>query len=262
MNMSKAKRAIGIFDSGIGGISVLKEMHRLFPHEDLIYFGDSKFAPYGEKLRSEIMARCTEICEFLISKGVKAIVIACNTATSAAVDMLRERYPNLPIIGMEPALKPAIQQSRSHYVAVMATPFTLSEKKFSDLMKKHQENNTIIKIPCPQLVQIAEHNELDDIAKIHDQLHQYFDEVDQDKLDAVVLGCTHFIFFKKHIQGILKDSVRIIDGNEGTCRHLMDILRERNEINDTETKGSVMIYNSSKEDDILELSYELFQKEL
>ena len=86
--------------------------------------------------------------------------------------------------------------------------------------------------------------------------------MDQDKLDAVVLGCTHFIFFKKHIQGILKDSVRIIDGNEGTCRHLMDILRERNEINDAETKGSVMIYNSSKEDDILELSYELFQKEL
>lgn len=254
--MSKAERAIGIFDSGLGGISVLRDMHRLYPQENMIYFGDSEFAPYGQKHRAEITSRCIEICEFLITKGVKAIVIACNTATSAAIDELRERYPNLPIIGMEPALKPAIEQSKTHHVAVMATNFTLREKKFAQLMKNYQEDNTIIKLPCPELVQIVEHDELDQEEKIIKQLHMYFDTLDLDKLDTVVLGCTHFIFFRKYIQSIWKD-IQLVDGNEGTCRHVMDLLKERDEVNIFDQKGSIKIYNSNKEEGLVELSHKL-----
>lgn len=259
--MSKAERPIGIFDSGLGGISVVKEMHKLYPAENIIYFGDSQFAPYGEKQRYEITARCIEICEFLISKGVKAIVIACNTATSAAVDTLRKRYPDLPIIGMEPALKPAIELSRQHCVAVMATNFTLKEKKFRNLMHNYQEDNTIIKIPCPELVQMVENNQLDDISAIEKQIHYYFNGLDLDKLDVVVLGCTHFIFFRKHIQRILGKDISIIDGNEGTCRHLMDIMIKNNEQNTADETGSISIYNSSKEEDFVQLSHALLDIE-
>lgn len=255
--MSKAKRPIGVFDSGLGGLSVVKDLHKLYPQEDIIYFGDSKFAPYGLKQRTEITARCIEICEFLISKGVKAIVIACNTATSAAVDELRKRYPDLPIIGMEPALKPAIEISKRHYVAVMATNFTLKEKKFADLMKNYQEDNTILKLPCPELVQMIETDTYHDQNKITAQLHEYFDSMDKSKLDAVVLGCTHFIFFKDYIQNFLGNNVNIIDGNIGTCRHLMDILEKENACQDNEHIGNIQVYNSSKEDEFVALSHRL-----
>lgn len=257
--MSKAERAIGIFDSGLGGISVLKDMHRLYPHENLLYFGDSQFAPYGVKQRSEITSRCIDICEFLISKGVKAIVIACNTATSAAVDELRKRYPNLPIIGMEPALKPAIEQSNTHYVAVMATNFTLKEKKFSNLMKDYQEENTIIKIPCPELVQMVENDELDNKAAIDNQIHMYFNDIDEKKLDTIVLGCTHFIFFREHLQKALGKHIQLIDGNEGTCRHLIDVLQDKDELNKSKTIGKITIYNSSRDEDYLALSHKLLE---
>lgn len=255
--MSKVNRPIGVFDSGLGGISVMKDLHKLYPQEDIIYFGDSKFAPYGLKQRTEIVSRCIEICEFFISKGVKAIVIACNTATSAAVDVLRKRYPELPIIGMEPALKPAIECSKQHYVAVMATNFTLKEKKFADLMKDYQEDNTILKLPCPELVQMIENDTYHDEQLIQQQLHQYFDHMDKTKLDAVVLGCTHFVFFKQYIQNFLGNNVHVIDGNLGTCKHLMDIL-EKEKIQQTiEHIGEIFIYNSSKEEEFVELSQRL-----
>ena len=137
--MNKKKMPIGFFDSGVGGISVLKEAVKLMPNEHYIYFGDSKNAPYGIKEVEEVKALTYKAVEFLIEKGAKAIVIACNTATSAAVRALRITYPNIPIIGIEPAVKPAVKLGRKGPVIIMATPMTLKEKKLKVLMDKYKD---------------------------------------------------------------------------------------------------------------------------
>ena len=139
--MDNSKKAIGVFDSGLGGISVLRDLKKLMPNEDFIYFGDSAYAPYGIKTKDEITKRCVEIIDFFIEKGVKAVVIACNTATSASANYLRKKYKDLPIIGMEPALKVATQGVKNNNIVVMATPLTLKEKKFETLMHKFRGNN-------------------------------------------------------------------------------------------------------------------------
>ena len=159
--MNNKEKAIGVFDSGLGGISVLKELVKSMPNENFIYYGDSANAPYGIKTKEEITARCEDIIEFFIKQGVKAIVIACNTATSAAANILRKKYSNLPIIGMEPALKVAADGKKDNTIVVMATPLTLKEEKFNNLMAKYDDENTVIKMPCPELVKIVENDLID-----------------------------------------------------------------------------------------------------
>ena len=156
--MDNSKKAIGVFDSGLGGISVLRDLKELMPNENFIYYGDSAYAPYGVKTKDEITKRCVEIIEFFIEKGVKAVVIACNTATSASANYLRKKYKDLPIIGMEPALKVATQGVKNNNIVVMATPLTLKEKKFEKLMNNFMGNNNVIKMPCPKLVEIVEND--------------------------------------------------------------------------------------------------------
>ena len=197
--MDNSKKAIGVFDSGLGGISVLRDLKELMPNEDFIYFGDSAYAPYGVKTKEQITERCVEIIDFFISKGVKAVVIACNTATSASANYLRKKYKDLPIIGMEPALKVATQGVKNNNIVVMATPLTLKEKKFETLMHKFRGNNKVVKMPCPKLVEIVENDLLDDKNIVIDQLKDYYKDVNMDNLDSVVLGCTHFIFYRDYL---------------------------------------------------------------
>lgn len=201
--MDNSKKAIGVFDSGLGGISVLRDLKKLMPNEDFIYFGDSAYAPYGIKTKDEITKRCVEIIDFFIEKGVKAVVIACNTATSASANYLRKKYKDLPIIGMEPALKVATQGVKNNNIVVMATPLTLKEKKFETLMHKFRGNNKVVKMPCPKLVEIVENDLLDDETTVVNQLKDYYKNVNVDNLDSVVLGCTHFIFYKDYLNEFL-----------------------------------------------------------
>ena len=201
--MDNSKKAIGVFDSGLGGISVLRDLKELMPNEDFIYFGDSAYAPYGVKTKEQITERCVEIIDFFISKGVKAVVIACNTATSASANYLRKKYKDLPIIGMEPALKVATQGVKNNNIVVMATPLTLKEKKFETLMHKFRGNNKVVKMPCPKLVEIVENDLLDDKNIVIDQLKDYYKDVNMDNLDSVVLGCTHFIFYRDYLNQFL-----------------------------------------------------------
>ncbi len=250
--------AIGVFDSGLGGISVLKELKKQMPYENYIYFGDSSYAPYGVKNKEEITRRCHMICEFFISRGVKAIVIACNTATSACVKELRAEYPNLPIIGMEPALKPAVNGKHHQKVLVMATEFTLKEKKFEQLMAQFEKDNTIYRQPCPKLVELVEAGQLDEYEIVEKTLKEYIFPYDLQTLDSIVLGCTHFVFYRDQIRKLIEDKIAIIDGNEGTVRHVMEILKERNELN-IDGEGIVRIYNSMKDDTILQLSEKLLE---
>ena len=172
--MDNKEKSIGVFDSGLGGISVLKELREAMPSEKFIYYGDSANAPYGIKTKEEITERCEKIIEFFLKEGVKAIVIACNTATSAAANVLREKYSNLPIIGMEPALKVAADGKIDNTIVVMATPLTLREEKFNNLMSQYDDDNIVIKMPCPELVNIVENDLLDDKEVVEKQIKDYY----------------------------------------------------------------------------------------
>ncbi|MDQ0360726.1 glutamate racemase [Breznakia pachnodae] len=234
---------IGIFDSGLGGISVLKTCLEVLPEEHFIYFGDSANSPYGTKPKEEVVNRCIEICDDFIDKGVKAIVIACNTATSVAVQTLRDRY-SIPIIGMEPALKVAANGKENQNIVVMATPLTLKEKKFAKLMHQYDSYNQIIKMPCPDFVSIVENDGSNIQQAVNNQIDQYKNELDDKHIDSVVLGCTHFVFLKNEIQTYFGPSTVLIDGNLGTANHLKHLLNQDNLL--AKQNKKVDIFNSDE----------------
>lgn len=248
-----ASSPIGIFDSGMGGISVLSTIHEILPNEDLIFFGDSKYNPYGTKTKEEITQRCIEICDKFIAYDVKAIVIACNTATSACVNLLREKY-DIDIIGMEPALKLACQQGEHQKIAVWATDFTLKEKKFASLMEKFEDDHSIDKVPCPKLVRLVEEKQATNMDVVKPVLYDYLKQSNLDSLDSIVLGCTHFLYFKKSLQEILPSHVSIIDGNLGTTNHLKNVLMKKGLLNE---QGGRILWKNSLEDKI-QLEKELY----
>lgn len=237
--------AIGVFDSGLGGISVACQLHAALPHERIVYFGDSANAPYGIKTPEEVKKLSFAIVEHFIRLNVKAVVIACNTATSAAVNDLRAHY-NIPIIGMEPALKLAcdLGKGEPQRVIVAATPLTLRERKFADLLQRFSQNNTIFSQPCPDLVRIVERGELNNRDVVFAALHKYFDEYDLDSIDSVVLGCTHFVFYRDYFREFLPARTNIVDGNEGTINHLRKILELNNELASDSQEGSITLTNS------------------
>lgn len=254
----KNNLAIGIFDSGMGGVSVLAQAIKLIPSEKYIYYGDSLNAPYGEKNREEVVELSKNICNFLIGQGVKAIVVACNTATSAAIKELRKAY-SIPIIGMEPALKPAVELNPKGTIVVMATNMTLKEKKFSNLMDKYGKEANIVKLPCPVLVELVEKG-ITMGEKMDEALGTCFSRIDIEKIDSVVLGCTHYIYLKNSIKSLLGEKVKIIDGNEGTIKHLQDILIKDSLLRAaSDGKGDVKIYNSSEDAKMIELSKKLLK---
>lgn len=217
---------IGVFDSGMGGITVLSSLLDELPNERFIYFGDSINAPYGIKDVDYVRELTINACNFFVSLGVKAIVIACNTATSAAIKDLRKKY-TIPIIGVEPALKPAVEYSDSGTIAVMATPMTLQEKKFEKLMDQYMDKNTILKVPCPEIVQLVEDGHVDD-ELIIDAIDHCFRHVNKNSLDAIVLGCTHFIFLHNVLKVIFTENVKIVDGNLGTAKQTKRLLKKDN----------------------------------
>lgn len=257
--MDKNQLSIGFFDSGIGGISVLREAVALMPNENYIYIGDSKNAPYGTKTPEEVRNLSFDVIDKLISLGVKAIVVACNTATSAAIDDLREKYEaQLPIIGIEPALKPAVENYDDGSIVIMATPMTLSENKFEKLRGRYSDTAEIIPMPCDGLVEIIESG----ITKgpvVEEYLCEKFKDVDKEKVSAVVLGCTHYPFIKEALIKVINADIAVIDGSVGTVRQLKRVLEQRNLLNKSNEKGNVKILNSKEEDRLIKLSYDLLQ---
>lgn len=241
--MEQMQQPVGVFDSGLGGISVLRELVAFLPNENYLYLGDSKHAPYGTKSLQEVQELTCNNIEYLIGKGAKAIVVACNTATSAAIQILREHHKDMPIIGIEPALKPAVLQKEHPNVLVMATPMTLREEKFHALMKRYENQAEIISLPCPGLVEFVERGELEGEA-----LEAYFKELfapfAEKKIDSAVLGCTHYPLVKNVIQKMLGDSVTLFDGGEGTAHETYRRLKEKNLLNTTPQKGTVIFENT------------------
>lgn len=213
---------VGIFDSGVGGITVLKAAKKLLPNVDYIYYSDNNHVPYGTKTKEEVLGYVKEIAALLVKEEVDAIVIACNTATSIAASQLRETYP-IPIIGMEPAVKLAFDNHKEGDILVTATALTLKEAKFNSLVKSLGEQKRVQKLALPELVEYAEKLNFDkDI--LFPYFKKKFEEIDMDSISAVVLGCTHFVYFKDILEEYLPKHIKIYDGNEGTIRHLKDVL--------------------------------------
>ena len=255
-NMIDKDRPIAVYDSGVGGISVLKKMVRLLPHEDFIYYGDSLNAPYGSKPIQEIKKLTFQAIDYLMARGVKAIVIACNTATSAAIDEVRKAHPELPIFGIEPALKPAVEVAPEGSIIVMATELTLKEKKFDQLVVNVARSRQVIKMSCPGLVELIETGQADS-ALTREYLSDKFKDLDRASFNAVVLGCTHYAFILKTLQEVIGNDKIIVDGADGIARHLSSILSERNLLTKRTGPGEVQILNSAPGDDLLKLSMDL-----
>lgn len=220
-----AAEPIAVFDSGVGGISVLKHIHALLPNEQLLYVADSKYAPYGNKTSTEIQARCFEIAEFLIAKEAKALVVACNTATAAAIDALRAKY-TLPIIGMEPAVKPAAEASRNGIIGVLATTGTLKSAQFAALLESYGRNVKVVTQACVGLVECIERGELDaDNTKM--LIQQYCAPLLAEGADTIVLGCTHYPFVRHVIEQVVGANVALIDTGAAVAKQLKRQLEEK-----------------------------------
>lgn len=250
---------IGFFDSGVGGISVLKKAMEILPEEDFIYYGDSLHAPYGEKDVETIKKLSMNVTEFLLAKNCKAIVVACNTATSAAVEALREIYAPIPIIGIEPALKVAIEKTIEGEILVLATNRTLVEKKFNVLLNRYQKDRKIFTLALQGLVEIIE-NGHDFQEKAYQYLYQILPK-ELPNLSAVVLGCTHYPFVKPSLRRIFPKNTMIVDGSEGTAKHLRDVLIQEDLLNQDNPNRKVSLYNSSPQEEMIKLSYKLLQSE-
>ena len=242
--MVKKSLPIAVFDSGMGGISVLKELVLALPNENFIYFGDTANAPYGTKSAEKVREMTFSVYEKLKAEGIKAFVIACNTATSVAVASLREKYPEDIIIGVEPALKPAVNCRENPTVAVLATPLTLKEEKFAHLLEKFGVDARVIPFACPGLVEFVERGEVSG-ENLHAFLEELLSPLKEEKLDAVVLGCTHYPLVKEEISSVLGENVQIFDGSVGTALNTRRRLEENGLLSDSDDKGSVIFVESS-----------------
>lgn len=249
-------RPIGVLDSGVGGISVLRELVALMPNENYIFYGDSYNAPYGTKSLEEVQRLTCEAAEYLVNRDVKALVVACNTATSAAINILRGRYLDIPVIGIEPALKPAVLASVHPRVLVMATPMTLREEKFHQLLEAHRTEAEIISLPCPGLVEFVERGELQG-AGLESFLTDLLAEYREHPVDSVVLGCTHYPFVKNTIRRVLGEQVQIFDGGAGTARETRRRLEECGLRSTSAAQGQIWIENSLHVPETVALSRQL-----
>ena len=250
---------IAVFDSGVGGISVLKELLTLMPNENYIYFGDSINAPYGTKSADEIKALTKKNAETLLGMGAKAIVIACNTATSVAASFLRESYPDIPIVGIEPAVKPAVLYKIHPTVIVMATPLTLSQDKFDELARRYDDEANIIALPCPELVKLIERGVVEG-EELDAHLAEIFAPFKYLKVDSVVLGCTHYPHIKEAVSKAFDHKAVIFDGGSGTARETRRRLEVLGLLNDQKQKGELHIINTLGTKEIMDLTYFLLNR--
>ena len=270
MNGENAKdNPIGIFDSGVGGISVLKALEKELPHEDFLFYGDQKNAPYGEKTEVEVRELSLRAYQFLKEQGVKATVIACNTATSAAAPFLREKFPEDIIVGMEPAVKPATLftheilhkqdelsgSSAENRILVLATESTLKGNRLHHLIDSLKDKGEYILLPAPGIVRLLEDGKGFG-PEMQDYLKDLLPSYPKGSISSIVLGCTHFPFVKKEIEKALGYPIPFFDGAEGTARETGHRLSEKHLLKE---KGisKITLYSSSGDNQLLESFYRL-----
>lgn len=209
---------IGIFDSGVGGLSVWREVALLLPEVDLLYFADQDYCPYGPRSLPDIRQRVEKVTRFLLAQEIDMLVVACNTASAAALAHLRGLF-SLPIVGMEPALKPAVEKTNSGKVAVMATPATFQGEPFGRLMARFARGVQVFVQPCPGLVEQVEQGDLNGPATLG-LLHRYLDGLPAQGVDELVLGCTHYPFLRPAIESVVGSNVQVIDPAPAVARQV------------------------------------------
>lgn len=237
--------SIGFLDSGFGGITVLSEAIRQLPAENYIYFADIEHVPYGEKSKDEVKKYVFDAVRFLVDKNIKALVVACNTATSIAVRELRSMY-SFPIVGMEPAVKPAVQNGNGKRVLVLATALTLHEEKFHNLVQRVDHEHVVDYLSFPELVDLAE-NMVFDPEQVAPVIQRKLSGFELSNYKTFVLGCTHFPIYKEAFRQVIPADIDVIDGSTGTIRYLKSLLHEHNIINDQETTGRITYFDSGVE---------------
>lgn len=248
---------IGIFDSGSGGLSVFREIRRLLPEESYIYYSDNAHCPYGEKSREYIIARARWITEFLLEKGADIIVVACNTATAAAISTLRAEYPSVPFIGMEPAIKPAVKRTASGVVGVLATAGTLKADKYLNTREKWADNVRIAEHIGQGFVELVENcntTGFEAESIVRSSLKPLLDE----GADVIVLGCTHYPFLSDTIEKVAKElypsrNISIIDPAPAVAKHALDIMKQENLLAASEGGHSINLYASGDDTNLKKL---------
>ena len=258
--MIDKNRPIAVLDSGIGGATVLRELLKVMPNENYIYFGDSANAPYGTKTVEEVQSLTVSAAEALIAEGIKGMVIACNTATAAAAAGLRAAHPEIPIIGIEPAVKPAALAKEDPTVLVMATPLTLKQEKFMTLLHRYTDVAQILPLPCPGLAELIESGDFDS-PRVHEYLRDLFAPFNREAVDSIVLGCTHYPLIAKAILAEFGKDVALFYGGEGTARQTRRRLEERGTRSDSDAPGRVEIRNSSDDPALIALTERILRYE-
>lgn len=224
---------VGIFDSGVGGLSVAREIHRVLPQEDLLYFADTAYCPYGDRAVDEIRARSLAIGQYLQEAGAKVLVVACNTASGAALEALREEL-SIPVIGLEPAVKPAVSATRNGRVGVMATAGTLRSARFGRLLHNHASSVQVIVQPCPGLADLVEEGMLEGEV-LGARLADFVAPLKAGEVDTVVLGCTHYVFVRDAIAEALGPDVRLLDSGTAIARRTAEVLRDADQLAEAPT---------------------------
>ena len=234
---------IGILDSGIGGITVYKTLQNYLPDADFIYYADTDNIPYGLKERQVVIACVDKAIQQLIDLNVSCILIACNTATAVAIDAVREKY-TLPILGMEPAVKPAISRNKEKKILVTATTLTLKEKRLDSLIQHLDATSIIVKQPLDKLVSFAEQGDFNS-TQLYEYIKTSLEPYNWNEYSSIVLGCTHFVFYKNLVKEILNNQVEVIDGNEGTARNAYNIVKAK--FPDMKGSGKTRFLRSGRE---------------
>ena len=235
--------AIGVMDSGVGGLTVMQHIHRLLPHEHLNYVADSQYAPYGSLSPESITDRCFTIADFLIEQNVKALVVACNTATAASIQLMRAKYA-LPIIGMEPAVKPAALASKNGIIGVLATVGTLKSAQFAALLTNYGQDIQVHTQGCIGLVECIERGEIH-AASTKALIAEYCAPLLEAEADTIVLGCTHYPFVRDVIQGVVGEGVTVIDTGEAVAKHLQATLEAQSLLTSTEEEAGVLVWTNN-----------------
>lgn len=238
---------IALLDSGLGGLTVLHEARRRLPSEDFIYYADTLHVPYGTKPKDEVREYIFAAAADIMANGARALVVACNTATSIAIHALRERY-DIPIVGMEPAVKPAVELNRGSgkRVLVTATPLTLRESKYHELVKRVDDQAIVDSLPLPELVEYCERLVFEG-PEIESYFRDRFETIDWNEYGTIVLGCTHFPFYRSVLERLLPPHIRIIDGSGGTVKRLREVLSLTRETDGAPT-GDIRFLCSSQDE--------------
>ena len=233
---------IGVFDSGIGGLSVWRHLRAALPHENFIYLADTLNVPYGEKTEAWMIERVDAIVQWFIGRGCKAVVLACNTATAATATYLRGRYPDLFLVGLEPAIKPALLLTQNKTIAMLATARTVASDKYARLLARCVTPNfPVLSVACVGLAERIDAGEIDSPATIV-LLEQYLTQAQS--ADVIVLGCTHYPFIAEHIRARVADNVQIIDSGAPVARYTRDVLLARNGLNPQTASGQAQWHAS------------------